>query len=38
METAATELFRGSLRGYRYEEGDDGLPFVDIMEVTLVPR
>ena len=38
METAAMELFRGSLRGYRYEEGDDGLPFVDIMEVTLVPR
>ena len=31
-------LFRGSLRGYRYAVGDDGLPFVEIVDVELVPR
>ena len=38
METAAMELFRGSLRGYRYAVGDDGLPFVEIVDLELVPR
>lgn len=31
-------LFRGSLMGYRYREGEDGLPFVEIVMVELVPR
>lgn len=31
-------LFRGSLTGYRYREGEDGLPFVEIVRVELVPR
>ena len=38
MEQAAMELFRGSLRGYRYEVGDDGLPYVEVVAVELVPR
>ena len=31
-------LFRGSLRGYRYKVGDDGFPFVEIVDVQLVAR
>ena len=31
-------LFRGSLTGYRYKEGEDGLPFIEIVRVELVPR
>ena len=31
-------LFRGSLTGYRYQEGDYGLPYVEIVRVELVPR
>ena len=31
-------LFRGSLRGFRYEVGDDGLPFVEIVRVELEPN
>ena len=31
-------LFRGSLTGYRYKESDDGLPFVEIVTLELVPR
>lgn len=31
-------LFRGSLRGYRYEVGEDGLPFVDIVDLVLEAR
>lgn len=30
------DLFRGSLRGYRYKEGEGGLPFVEIVAVDLV--
>ncbi len=37
-EFAPRSLFRGSLTGYRYKEGDDGLPFVEIVRVELVPR
>ena len=37
-EFAPRALFRGSLTGYRYKEGDDGLPFVEIVTVELVPR
>ena len=36
-EILPRHLFRGSLRGYRYRVGDDGLPFVEIVEVQLVP-
>lgn len=35
---APRALFQGSLLGYRYKEGDDGLPFVEIVRVELVPR
>jgi hypothetical protein len=35
---APRALFQGSLTGYRYKEGDDGLPFVEIVRVELVPR
>lgn len=38
METAAQTLFRGSMRGFRYAVGDDGMPFVEIVDVELVPR
>ena len=31
-------LFRGSLVGYRYREGEDGLPFVEIVSVELLPQ
>ncbi len=31
-------LFRGSLRGYRYQENEGGLPFVEIVSVELVAR
>ncbi len=31
-------LFRGSLTGYRYREGDDGLPLVEIVTLELVSR
>lgn len=31
-------LFRGSLRGYRYKEGESGMPFVEIVTVELVAR
>ena len=31
-------LFRGSLVGYRYRIGEDGLPFVEIVELQLVPK
>ncbi|MDE2874185.1 MAG: hypothetical protein OXQ93_02020 [Gemmatimonadota bacterium] len=31
-------LFRGSLVGYRYGEGEDGLPFVEIVRVELLPQ
>ncbi len=31
-------LFRGSLRGYRYQESEGGLPFVEIVSVELVAR
>ncbi len=31
-------LFRGSLTGYRHKEGDDGLAFVEVVTVELVPR
>ncbi len=31
-------LFRGSLTGYRHKEGENGLPFVEIVRVELVPR
>jgi hypothetical protein len=31
-------LFRGSLLGYQYKVGADGLPFVEIVEVRLVPE
>ena len=37
-EFAPKALFKGSLSGYRYKEGDDGLPFVEIVRVELVPR
>ena len=31
-------MFRGSLRGYRYKEDEAGLPYVEIVELTLVAR
>ncbi len=31
-------LFRGSLRGYRYGEGGGGLPYVEIVRAELAPR
>ena len=31
-------LFRGSFVGYRYGEGEDGLPFVEIVRVELLPQ
>ena len=31
-------FFRGSLRGFRHEVGDDGLPFVDIVSLELEPQ
>ena len=37
-EILPRHLFRGSLLGYRYKVGDDGLPFVEIVEVRLVPE
>ncbi len=37
-EIAPHGLFRGSLRGFRHEVGDDGLPFVDIVTLELEPR
>ena len=38
MEVMPRYLFRGSLRGYRHEVWADGLPFVKIVSVELVPR
>ena len=32
-----TAFFRGSLRGYRHQVGDDGLPLVEIVTLELVP-
>lgn len=37
-ETVPTSFFRGSLVGYRYNRGDGGLPFVEIVTLELVPR
>ena len=37
-EIVPRDFFRGSLRGYRYRVGDDGLPFVEIVTLELVPR
>ena len=31
-------LFRGLLVGYRYRIGEGGLPFVEIVELQLVPK
>ena len=31
-------LFRGAMLGYRYQEGPDGLPFVEMVAVELVAR
>lgn len=37
-EIVPRSLFRGSLVGYRYKVGDDGLPFVEIVTAHLVAR
>lgn len=37
QEIIPSAFFRGSLRGYRYQVGDDGLPFVEIVTLELVP-
>ena len=37
-EIAPHGLFRGSFRGFRHEVGNDGLPFVDIVNLELAPR
>lgn len=37
-EIVPTSFFRGSLVGYRYNRGDGGLPFVEIVTLELVPR
>ena len=38
QEIVPRAFFRGSLRGYRYLVGDDGLPFVEIVTLELVAR
>lgn len=37
-EIVPRAFFRGSLRGYRYLVGEDGLPFVEIVTLELVAR
>ena len=37
-EVVPMSFFRGSLVGYRYNSGDGGLPFVEIVTLELVPR
>jgi hypothetical protein len=37
-EIVPRAFFRGSLRGYRYLDGEEGLPFVEIVTLELVAR